>query len=164
MPSAVLFGAQSPNQAGAGWGRLAARHLGSTRLLGEPEQLREPPHVGSLSGGELPLMGWGRRALLGLGQTQPPCSLDRQPQKAFTLKSMGQLWARRTLCWDYPLPVPGFENILCPRASPALWCPRCGAYHRSSWLHSPPSPVPRCCGGSRSLTACFKPFFLQVSF
>lgn len=100
MPSAVLT-AQSPNQAGAAWGRLAARHLGSTRLLeelGEPEQPREPL-----------LVGWGA-ATNGLGEegsagprpNTAPCSLDRQPQKAFTLKSMGQGWARCTLSWDYP--------------------------------------------------------------
>lgn len=60
---------------------------------------------------------------MGLCQTRPPCSSDRQPQKAFCLKSMGQLWARHVLSWDYPLHIPGFENILCPRAGPSPLVP-----------------------------------------
>lgn len=118
---------------GAGWQPGTWAPPGSWKSWGSPSS----PVSRCLWGWGAATNGLGEEGSAGPRPNTAPCSLDRQPQKAFTLKSMGQGWARCTLSWDYPWPVPGFENIPCPRASPAPWCPCCSAYHGSSGLHSP---------------------------
>ena len=85
---------------------------------------------------------------MGLWQTWPPCSLDRQPQKAFCLKSMGQLWARRIILGlstaysrisEHPVP----KSQAQPSSAHATACTI-----RAQSCTATRAPAPHCCSGS----------------